>query len=243
MIEVTESYIVGHDNFNIAPDDIIDNGDGTTTIIWENIAQHVGDYDDGLDADETVTLTFDVGADKPGYQMEVQVEGEAIVEYSDSDGVYVGYVDIPQAYINVAYSTDMIADGGDEYIDVGDIIIWQDATNLYVKYVTDDGWEMTETHLHVADAVADIPHTKKGNPKIGKFAYSEDHSPAVTEYLYTILWTVDPGDILFIAAHAVVQKEIESLTECTEYQIETAWGEGEDFGGSSWAMYIEYEDP
>ena len=197
-----------------------------------------------MDADETVTLTFDVGANKAGYQMDVQVDGMAVIHYWAKDGGYGGMVPIPQAQINVKQTANLIADGGDEIIDVGDIIIWQDASNVYVKYVTDDGWEMTETHLHIADAVADIPHTKKGNPKIGKFAYATDHSPAVTEFTYPISWTVDPGDILYIAAHAVVQMEIESFILCDPiYRMETAWGEGTGFDGSSWAMYMVYVDP
>ena len=55
----------------------------------------------------------------------------------------------------------------------------------------------------------------------------------------------DGGAPLLDAGHAVVQKEIETLIECEEpeYRIETAWGEGPDFGGESWAMYIVYVDP
>jgi Ca-activated chloride channel family protein len=245
VVEITESYITGHSDFNIAPTSISTSLSGQTTIIWEDVAKHVGNYDDALTADETVTLTFKVGANKPGYHMGIQVLPGAKVLYSNVDGIYTYWVPIPQAYINVKQTANLIADGGDEYLDVGDVIIWQDATNVYVKYVTTDGWYMTETHLHVDDALADIPKTNKGNPKIGKFDYSTDHSPAVQEYTYTIPWVVSSGDTLYFAVHAVVQKEIPTVIECTEpeYRIETAWGEGDDFGGNSWAMYIEYVDP
>ena len=241
VIEITESYITGHSNFNIAPTSNTPNGDGTTTIIWENIGM-LADSDPDLSADETVTLTFDVGANKPGYHLPVQVLPGAKVDYSDVDNNYVDSVPIPQAYINVKQAANLIADGGDEYIDVGDIIIWQDADYLYVQYVTTDGWYMTETHLDVAEALADIPQTKKNNPKIGKFAINEEHAPT-QDVTYTFDWDSD-WSILYIAAHAVVQKDI-SLTQCTEpdWRIETAWGEGPDFGGKSWAMYIYYEDP
>ena len=197
-----------------------------------------------MDADETVTLTFDVGANKPGYHMGIQDMDDSYVSYYDRDGLIAGYLPIPQAYINVKQTANLIADGGDEYIDVGDVIIWQDADYLYVQYVTTDGWSMTETHLAVDDVFADIPHTKKGNPKIGKFEFSGDHSPPTQEVLYTIDWDWASDALLYIAAHAVVQKDM-SLIECAEpdWRIETAWGEGEDFGGASWAMVMEYEDP
>ena len=246
VVEITESYITGHSDFNIAPDSITTNGDGTTTIIWSDVGQHVGDYDTVLSADETVTLTFKVGANKPGYHMGVQDYGNAKINYDNADGDYVGYVLIPQAYINVAQTANLIADGGsaDTAIDVGDVIIWQDADYLYVKYVTDDGWFMTETHLAVGDDLTDIPQTKKFNPKVGKFEYKGVHSPAVQEVTYQIDWTWASDALLYIAAHAAVQKDI-SLLECSEpeYRFETAWGDGLDFGGRSWAMYMEYEDP
>jgi Ca-activated chloride channel family protein len=244
VVEITESYITGHSNFNIAPDSVTTAAGGKTTIIWNNVGQWVGDYDTVLSASETVTFTFQVGANKPGYHMGVQDYGNAKVNYENGDGDHAGSVLIPQAYINVAQTANLIADGGDEYLDVGDVTIWQDATNVYVKYVTTGGWEMTETHLHVDDAVADIPQNKKGNPKIGKFDYSNVHSPAVTEYTYTIPWSLSSGDILYIAAHAVVRKETGQDDEGNPiYREETAWGEGTGFNGNSWAMYIKYEDP
>ena len=249
VIEVTESYIYGHNDFSIPYDTMVTASDGTTTITWLNVAQYVGDEDDALSADETVTLSFDIKVNKAGYQLEVQVEDVAIVTYDNSEGVDVDYVDIPQAYINGIFTANLIADGGSSAtaIDVGDVYMWQDEDYLYVNYVTTGGWEMTETHLHVVDAdgVDVIPQTKKGNPKIGKFEYSADHAPAVTEYMYTIDWTWSSGATLYIAAHAVVQMEVESLIECEEptYRIETAWGEGTGFAGNSWAMYMVYIDP
>ena len=245
VTEVTESYIVGHDNFNIAPDGVTTALDGTTTIIWSNVAQYVGDLDDGLDAGEMVTLTFTVGADKAGYELPVQVLPDAHIEYSDSEDNYVGSVPIPQAYLNVMQAANLIADGGDEYLDVGDVIIWQDDEYLYVKYVTTDGWYMTETHLDVKLDPNDIPQNKKGNPKIGHFDINEEHAPT-QDVTYMIPWDEDWPDAptLYIAAHAVVQKEI-GTDEFGDpiYRGETAWGEGPGFSGNSWAMYIVYVDP
>jgi hypothetical protein len=90
-------------------------------------------------------------------------------------------------------------------IDVGTVIVWNDADNLYVKYVIDDPteWCLTETHLHVATSLDGIPQ-KNGNPPPGQFDYKDEHD-CVTEFLYTIpltSWSVDT--LLYIAAHAVV---------------------------------------
>ncbi|WP_455392597.1 vWA domain-containing protein [[Eubacterium] cellulosolvens] len=247
VIEVTESYIIGHDNFNIAPDSITINIDGTTTIIWDNIGQYTSDGTPDLDADETVTLSFTVRSNICGTNLDVDVDGEAKVEYYDKDEIYIGSVPIPQATINVhPFVTDLIAGGGNpkSAIDVGEVIAWNDEDYLYIKYETTGDWYMTETHLHVAaDSIEGIPQ-KNGNPIPGKFDYNDEHDPAVQEYEYKIPWTWDAGTTLYIAAHAAVQKLIGYDEYCNPiYQKETAWGDGDDFPGKNWATYFEYEDP
>ncbi|MHA2248461.1 MAG: vWA domain-containing protein [Candidatus Hodarchaeales archaeon] len=247
VIEVTESYIVVDEtSFNIEPDSITHNLDGTTTIIWENIGMYADD-DPDLDADEIVTLTFDIKSRISGDDLEVDVYEEAIVEYSDKEGNFIGAVYIPQATINVhPFVTDLIAGGGNpkSAIDVGDVTIWNDEGFLYIVYETTNDWYITETHLHVADSLEGIPQTKKYNPIPGHFTYQIYHDPSVQTYMYVIPWTWDPGTTLYIAAHAVVQKIIGyDIYENPIYQIETAWGDGLDFEGNNWATYIIYRDP
>jgi hypothetical protein len=97
-----------------------------------------------------------------------------------------------------------------QYMDAGDVLVWNDVDTLYVKYAL-DGWCMSETHVHVADAVDGIPQTKKGNPKPGKFDYKMDHDPCVTEYTYEIpLDGWNSGTKLYIAAHAAMN-ELETM--------------------------------
>lgn len=249
VTEVTQSYIiVDETSFNIAPDSVTHNADGTTTIIWENIGMYA-DGDPDLSADETVILSFNVRSSICGADLEVDVYGEAIVNYSDKDGNYIGFVLIPQATINVhPFVTDLIAGGGNpnSAIDVGEVIAWNDEDFLYVTYNTTDDWYITETHLHVADSLEGIPQTKKGNPIPGQFDYGDeyDYDDGMTTVTYTIPWTWSPGTTLYIAAHAVVQKLIGYDEEGNPiYQIETAWGDGEDFPGKNWATYFEYIDP
>jgi len=107
-----------------------------------------------------------------------------------------------------------------QHINVGTVEVWDDTVNLYVKYVVNDPWRLTETHLHVAASLEDIPQTKGGNPIPGQFEYKGEHDYE-TEVLYEILltWDWDPCG-LYIAAHAVVAKPIEGCWE-------TIWGIGE----------------
>jgi len=112
--------------------------------------------------------------------------------------------------------TDLIAGGGNpkSAVDVGDVNVWNDGDNLYVKYVVDaSGWCLTETHLHVATSMEAIPQ-KNGNPPPGQFDYKTEHA-CVTEYTYVIEldeeWVPCQTD-LFIAAHAVVQKLSDPIT-------------------------------
>jgi hypothetical protein len=102
-------------------------------------------------------------------------------------------------------------------IDVGTVSVWNDGTNLYVTYSTTDGWEMTETHLAVANSLGGIPQTKTFNPIPGKFPYSTIHGPAVTEFTYTVP-LAGLGTNLYIAAHAKVVSPIEGCYE-TVWQI------------------------
>jgi hypothetical protein len=104
------------------------------------------------------------------------------------------------------YVTDLTAGGGNikSAKDVGDVLVWNDGKNLYVKYVvTDEEWCLTETHLEVATALQDIPQVN-GNPPPGQFTYKGEHD-CVAGVEYTIPLTWDSGTELLIAAHGVVQ--------------------------------------
>ncbi len=99
------------------------------------------------------------------------------------------------------YVTDLIAG---QYIDVGEVYVWNDGEHLYVKYATVNGWSLGETHVHVATSLGDIPQMN-GNPIPGHFEYSMGHDPLVTEYTYAIdLNSWAPSTELYIAAHADV---------------------------------------
>ncbi|MEN8223777.1 MAG: hypothetical protein ABFS05_00320 [Bacteroidota bacterium] len=98
--------------------------------------------------------------------------------------------------------TDLMAG---QNLDVGDVSVIDDGTNIYVTYeIFEPGWGMTQSHLHIADELSGIPQTPKGNPKIGKFDYQQEHN-MVQKYTYIVPNSWPAGTEVVIAAHAVVE--------------------------------------
>lgn len=127
----------------------------------------------------------------------------------------------------VTNTTDLIAG---QNIVVGTVTVQYDGINVVVTYDTINGWELDETHLWVG-VCEERPANNPGNPLIGQFPYAATHSGGTTSYTYTL----DPAEVGIcgcVAAHAVVTN--------TNGQSETAWGNGNPYGGSSWAMYFEF---
>ncbi|MGC9554944.1 MAG: hypothetical protein ACP5EK_06495, partial [Thermoplasmatota archaeon] len=100
---------------------------------------------------------------------------------------------------------------------VGYVNVWNDGDYVYVEYtVTEDNWYLSETHLHIAASMEDIPQTQGkgrwnkggGNPIPGHFDYiNESHDPYTTTYTYIINITKENFELieeLYVAAHAVV---------------------------------------
>ncbi|HDS58810.1 MAG TPA: hypothetical protein ENN54_00730 [Thermoplasmatales archaeon] len=101
---------------------------------------------------------------------------------------------------------------------VGHVSVWNDGDYVYVEYnVTEENWYLSETHLHIGDALSDIPQTVAkgkgkakstgGNPIPGQFDYiNESHDLYTTTYMYTFEITeeFELVEELYIAAHAVV---------------------------------------
>ena len=123
-------------------------------------------------------------------------------------------------------TVDLIA--GQNHI-AGTVTIDIEGDNLIVTYTTNSDWTIGATHLHISNCEEDgFPLTGSKNPKIGNFEYASTHNEGVTEVTYII----DLNDVtnqFCFAAHA----------ELNGPSSETAWAKGEDFGGNSWAMYVE----
>ena len=114
------------------------------------------------------------------------------------------------------------------------MLVWNDADNLYVRYIVDDPWCLTETHLHVATSLALIPQ-KNNNPVPGQFEFMHPLSCVQQDQFVIPLASFD-GTELFIAAHAVEAREIMFGI----FQYKTAWGAGSRFSNKNWATYFIY---
>ncbi len=119
--------------------------------------------------------------------------------------------------------------------DAGDVVIANDDTFIYVIFMAEDGWTISETHVAVGNSVEELPQTRSGNPKVGRFPYAGTHNNE-TMVVYAIpRVSLNGRECYAIAAHAVVQNN-----DNRRVRRETAWGEGPGFAGRSWAMYMTY---
>ena len=129
---------------------------------------------------------------------------------------------------SIIYQTDLIAG---QNILIGYVSVTLDYGNVYVNYSTEESdWEINETHLFIGD-LNDLPTNNNGNPQIGHFPFSEEHTIGTNTVFY-LGNDLLPGDCFYVAAHAVV-------TNTTNGQEETAWADGEPIGENSWAMMFE----
>lgn len=167
---------------------------------------------------------------------------------------------VPPAY---AQSVNLLAG---QSIDVGDVYVWNDGIELYVKYeITEAGWEITETHLYVGK---NSPTTSAP----GQFPYDNANASEVTDtyvffelplssiYMYTqqlnskgkvtgVMVTsgdagVSPGETVYVAAHAVVMRPIEDCWEKVWIigDVET-YGCGEETLLTNYADEFNWGDP
>ncbi len=123
---------------------------------------------------------------------------------------------------------------------VGSLAISNDEEYLYVTYTLFDGWELTETHVHVAADLAGVPVNRNGIPIPGQFDYGDTHDPTVAVFTLPIplaSYAFVPGDEIVVAAHAEVTKYDE---QSQQYITETAWGGDQPGPGNRWWFYALY---
>ncbi len=130
-------------------------------------------------------------------------------------------------------------------IEAGLVCVEVDGIDLLVTYLTTGNWELTEAHLWVGADLADMPQTRKGNPKIGNFPYKAESLTGATFHQFAIplddLGFDCPGDdaSFFVAAHASLRRPDGSSDG---YQTETGWADGDRFvERGSWATFFGVE--
>lgn len=156
--------------------------------------------------------------------------------------------DLAVASKGLSNSAVFVPEKGDliagKHFKAGTVSTSNDEEYLYVTYSFIDSWVMTESHLAVALTLDGIPQTESGNPIPGQFNHKMEYDPPTTEYCYTIPlgdYGFTEGDVVYLAAHAEVQKvdETGSVVEA-----EGAWAAGEEdqeLKGSNWATYMTVE--
>ena len=114
----------------------------------------------------------------------------------------------------------------------GSVTIDVEGDYLIVTFTTNDDWTLGTTHLSIGLCDTDwVPTTGSGNPQIGQFEFTEPDSQTPHEVVY-IIPISEVGDNYCFAAHA----EVEGPTGG-----ETAWADGIQFSGNSWAMFAKFE--
>jgi hypothetical protein len=118
----------------------------------------------------------------------------------------------------------------------GTISISNSADYIFIQYVTDSLWVMSDAHVAVASTLDGIPQTKTHNPIPGRFAYSATFDPEVSSYTFAVplAGSFAAGQTVFIAAHALVQ------APKAFGGSQTGWGFGPEFQGSNWATYLQH---
>ncbi|WMI69215.1 hypothetical protein [Mangrovimonas sp. YM274] len=128
---------------------------------------------------------------------------------------------------NPCVSVNLIA--GQHHV-AGDVSVYNDGEHLFVIFSSNGQWTLGTTHLSLGNCEDDwVPLNGAGNPQIGQFPFTEPISATEYEVVYAISLE-SLGDNYCFAAHA----EVEGPTGG-----ETAWAEGAQFDGNSWAMFVE----
>lgn len=152
-------------------------------------------------------------------------------EFAEKKPVKVVYTPINVDLENLGeacVTVDLIA--GQHYV-AGNVTVHNDGTNLIITYSTEGtDWTLGTTHLSIGNCSEDwVPLTGSGNPQIGQFAYTTPYSEGPKEVIYVVSLE-GLGDNYCFAAHAEVQGPTGG---------ETAWAEGTEFSGNSWAMFVQ----
>lgn len=94
-------------------------------------------------------------------------------------------------------------------IDVGDVTVTDDGTDLTVQITTTGDWCVNEMHLDAADTEDGIPQNRRGNPVPGQFQINETLS-CETDFSRTLALPADDNgdDHIVVAVHTVVDEVV-----------------------------------
>lgn len=118
--------------------------------------------------------------------------------------------------------------------DVGYLVIFNDIDFLYVTFVANDSYTISETHLWAGVNEEDVPKNGNDIPTPGRFPF---HSAISTDHSFTINLSdiylkseILEGKPVYLFAHSV-------LTNNETKETESAWSAGETFETQRWGSY------
>jgi len=149
------------------------------------------------------------------------------------------------------YESELIAGKNHE---VGCVKLYFDSADwahnkLYIKVDTtvhandieiQNPCEIVETHIWVGTDLNDVPRTKSGNPKIGKFDYSQEFSDGTTQFIAEFDTSAyASGTTVYVLVHAVVDCPCGEETAWAD-SFGTPFSERPDIFGKRWGYFLEF---
>lgn len=120
----------------------------------------------------------------------------------------------------------------------GQLSVWDDPDNIYIKFDMVNDWYVGMAHYHLGYSLADVP-LNGDIPVPGQFDYQVPFDPWATTYTKVIDksdYTFSVGDTILIAVHFELHKDLGG----GEWQEETGWGGDEPGPGPRWWWYMWY---
>lgn len=151
------------------------------------------------------------------------------------------------AQVSLPYTTDLIADGRETALDVGDLTVAADGTVTFQIDEASTDWRLEETHLYVGDEAP-----VKSSP--GQFPLKHEELGGVVADVYSVdlaAADVNGDGIVYVAAHAGLVRQVQiGIDEITGEPIyadetETAWAQGDEAigKGKNWATSFSVAVP
>lgn len=126
-------------------------------------------------------------------------------------------------------TTDLLA--GDRY-DSGDVRVYFDAEKVYVELAAEPDWFIKKTNVYIGNLQL-VPLNRRGVPIIAQFPISGNYADGAQSLIYFIPRSSLPKCFCLSVYAEVFRTENGQIV-----QSERAWSQGERFGTSSTAMYL-----
>ena len=165
---------------------------------------------------------------------ETEELGTSVMSDSYSDSLWILDPDDPAGRTQ-AYAVPLYAARTAE---IGQVVLRVEESGLVLSYSTSGDRPMREVHAWVGRELSEMPQTRTGNPKVGRFPYKAEDLDTVNDYAFPLSGIAQEpqelcGATLYAAAHAAVEAEDED---------ESAWAGGERLvERGNWATYFSVE--